>query len=470
MPDLLWREAALSEQLRSDTETASLWRRVQAGGGGEAARGVVAAYFPDDRVSGFFQRRISIGPDEAAVVIRDGRIVDTYHQKKLAAGGVWAWVKSLFGVEHSYRLLIVNLSPFPTLIPFGAGASGGGAAEMVLSRDRERVTGTLKLTLQVNFDRVHNLLGVMRGANVLFAGFLAEQVRDEVVARVLLPLIAEHDAKELRANVALQDKVQAEVFRVVERFFGDLGFFVRSATVNWAATEEDQVGAAVRDLERSRALAQAEARDRQAATRDQHEVLRLDRELEDSRDIERQTRLHQAELQRQMAAATGEVERKRVGVEMAKLDLEIQRLGAEQRLSELARVKEIERQDRQAHLEMKRQDDTERERAAAAVEADRATGLKDLSADRILALSAAKSASASAALAEKFKAEAVAAKEGARAAEKGAERMQEQAARFGDQMAQVAASAARGGAKCPGCGRETSPAWRACPYCAAKLA
>jgi hypothetical protein len=103
-----------------------------------------------------------------------------------------------------------------------------------------------------------------------------------------------HDHTELRANPGLQDRVQAELMREVQRVVGDMGLMVRSSSLNFALNAEEQQAIQLRTLERRERLVQdAFERAKREVQRDTEGTLLR---LESTQDIEKLKRMNEGEL------------------------------------------------------------------------------------------------------------------------------------------------------------------------------
>lgn len=189
---------------------------------------LLGEYVPIDKFKGFVEQRLGIGPDLLALLIRDGQIVEASHGAHISVGGFWRGIKdALFG-QHALRLLIADLKPFQLQ-----------SAAQAVTRDHVQVAGEFTIDLQVNPEKPANVLGLMKEHTVVTKTDVLNRLVPHLGDRVLEASVGRVDALGLRGNVALQDKVQAEVMTEVERIAGDLGLLVRSVSLRWAFNEEE---------------------------------------------------------------------------------------------------------------------------------------------------------------------------------------------------------------------------------------
>ena len=203
----------------------------------------------------------------------------------------------------------------------------------------------------------------------------------------MLPAIGSHASTELRGNTGLQDQIQAEAMREVERIAGDLGLRVLAVSVYWAVGEEE-----TRRLEAARAQREDEDSDRALKRRLRelergHEAttwqLRTDLDedkvrvgsenelalflqqnalrLEDARDLARRVRDREhleAELarakQRRDAARGEALEKVQDAVERKKLEIEMRRYDVEFDAEVRRMSAQLDRMDQQQTLDLAR--------------------------------------------------------------------------------------------------------------------
>lgn len=199
----------------------------------------LAAYLPDDEFKGILEKRIAIPPDCAALLIRDGQLVQALHGGHLSVGGLWQSLKNLVGGDHALRLLVADLKPFP----LRTGLEG-------FTRDKVAVQAEIAFELQLDPERAENLLGLVANGRSLVKADVLARVAPHLRERVFVHELVQHDAADLRANRGLQDRFQADAMREVERIAGDLGLLVRAVTVVWGLTEDEAQALQVRRLQR----------------------------------------------------------------------------------------------------------------------------------------------------------------------------------------------------------------------------
>jgi len=215
---------------------------------------LLGEYISLDQFQGVIEQRLAVGPDLMAMLIRDGQIAQAAPGGHFSIGGVWRSIKDAIGGRHALRLLIADLKPFQLTVPATA-----------LTRDNVPVAGEFTIELQVNPERPAGILGLMKEHSAVTKTSILSRLSPHIGERVLSAAIRQVDALELRGNIGLQDKIQADAMKEVERIAGDLGLLARIVSVTWALNEEEQALVVKRQLEREQ---EALERDFQILTRE----------------------------------------------------------------------------------------------------------------------------------------------------------------------------------------------------------
>lgn len=190
---------------------------------------LLAEYVPLEKFKGVLEQRLAIGPDMLALLIRDGQIAEASAGAHFAIGGIWRTVKDAVAGRHALRLLVADLKPFQLTTPGKA-----------LTRDHVEIACEFTIDLQVNPEKPANVLGWMKEHTAVTKASVLERLSPHLAERVLNSAVVRVDAVELRGNVGLQDKVQADAMKEVERLVADIGLLARSVTVGWGTNEEEK--------------------------------------------------------------------------------------------------------------------------------------------------------------------------------------------------------------------------------------
>ncbi len=237
-------------------------------------RDTLAEYVPLEDFKGILQQRIGVSPDHAALLIRDGKLVQAFAGGHFSVGGVWQGLKNMIGGQHALRLLIADLKPFHV-----DGEVDG------LSADQVPLAASIAIELQLNPEKPENILGLIQQKGSLTRSDVYERLMPHLRDRVFGSVLRQVNASEVRGNIPMQDKIQADMMLEAERLFGDVGLMVRSASLTWALNDEERAAVERRRRERQREM--------------------LDHDFEHKkRDLERENEAKEFVLRSDLAAET----------------------------------------------------------------------------------------------------------------------------------------------------------------------
>jgi len=212
---------------------------------------MLAEFMRQDEFKAFFEKRFAVPPDYAALLFKNGELIDAFKGGHFSVGGIADRLKSLIGGSTHVSMLIADLKPFQVQIVLKS-----------TSRDKVDIAGVLTLELQVNPDKTSNILGMMHGVTraasqdntpgrkALAKADILARIRAHLVDRVFEAILGQVDAVDIRGNISLQDKLQADILKEVERVVGDLGLIVRSTSIEWNQNSEEAAEQARMDAER----------------------------------------------------------------------------------------------------------------------------------------------------------------------------------------------------------------------------
>lgn len=201
---------------------------------------IIAEYVRENELKSFFEKRLATPPDHMAMLIRNGQIVDTFKGAHFSIGGIFSKLKSLVVGSTHVSILLADLKPFSVQTQFQA-----------ITQDKVPVACTCTLELQIDPDRPENVMGLVNSCGYLTREEVLSRTEPHLVDRVIANAIERVPATEIRGNRGLQDHLQAEIMREVERVVGQLGLQVRACSMEWAlnAVEVEEMEQATLDRE-----------------------------------------------------------------------------------------------------------------------------------------------------------------------------------------------------------------------------
>ncbi len=204
---------------------------------------LLAEFVRESDLRNFFEARFAAPPDLAALLFRNGELIDAFKGVHFSTGGFVNAIKSIAGGSSHIAIMLADLKPFPVQLPFHG-----------VSKDDLQIAGLATLELQVNPEKPSNILGMMGGVSrsndardglplgrrALSRTDVLDRIAPHLADRVFEAAIRRVNANEIRGDRGLQDKIQADIMKEVERITGDLGLLVRSVSVEWAINEAER--------------------------------------------------------------------------------------------------------------------------------------------------------------------------------------------------------------------------------------
>ena len=269
---------------------------------------MLAEFMRQSEFKSFFEKRFAVPPDYAALLFKNGQLIDAFKGGHFSVGGVVDKLKGIVGGSTHIGMMIADLKPFSVQTALKA-----------LSKDKVEIAGVATLELQVDPDKPSNILGMMHGVTrsgedpetpgrkALSKADVMERIRPHLSDRVFEAAIGRMDAAEIRGEAGLQDMIQADIMKEVERVVGDLGLLVRAVSIEWAINANE-----VAEMQR------AEADRRQDALDHQLEIIK--REVEREQDATEITLKSQVDLAKLQNASEDELKQMALKSEIEFLD------------------------------------------------------------------------------------------------------------------------------------------------------
>tara|TARA_Y100000590_G_scaffold95960_1_gene108937 strand:- start:6348 stop:7994 length:1647 start_codon:yes stop_codon:yes gene_type:complete len=219
---------------------------------------------------GFFGN-IVVGPNEAAVIIRNGKIEQTITASSQNTSGIWDNFKRLWGGKPDLEVIFVDTSPLDFSFYIGSsdrredGIQTGHLSESrddayrtledrsrnridtttltitALTSDGQNVSAEVNVTLKIEVDDAALLTGLLRGKRALADWDIAALVRDELLAKSFVPLIGRHSGSDIRGNQNLMNEIVQSAESTMRHTFDLYGLNLINMYVNWGLTAEDKL-------------------------------------------------------------------------------------------------------------------------------------------------------------------------------------------------------------------------------------
>jgi hypothetical protein len=268
----------------------------------------VAGKLEPSELPGFLRKQVVVGPNEAAMVLRDGQPVEVLTEARVKVADVFDRIKSLFGLGPDLQVFFLDLSPFDVVLFLGqslTGASSGGStlftsksqappasqidllpaaqhagwtasadawsqesgttavrldfsqvALVALSADREIVQAVCNIRLRIDINpedpatAAAKVASLLKGKRALATWDIAALLRDEVFAKLLVPELAALPAARLRTDQGLLTRLESQSRDVLQRTLAGCGLRLERFSIAWGLTEEERAEIAQRRAER----------------------------------------------------------------------------------------------------------------------------------------------------------------------------------------------------------------------------
>jgi RNA polymerase subunit RPABC4/transcription elongation factor Spt4 len=352
-------------------------------------RETIAACVAAAEVPGFLSKRVTVGPNEAALVVRDGQLESVLTEGRVEVADLFDRIATWFGGGADVTVFFVDLAPFDVTIYLGestaqaASAAGesvtGGeygwtddamwasrSASAItqvdvsqltvaaLSSDREVVQAGCHLRLAVNIDSaapmaaVGPLIGLLRGKRALATWDVAALLRDAVVARVLVPEVARHPASALRGDTDLLARIEAATRQQLAHTLAGCGLRLDQFQLVWGLTESERADLARQRAAREEAALEFAKNRRAAQLARDHDLERL--RLQNLNDLKQaqargdeqlKTLLLLGELERDRLAAGNQVDLAKIDAALRDVTLAVEQKEATARLEQRRAADEL---------------------------------------------------------------------------------------------------------------------------------
>lgn len=211
---------------------------------------VVAKLIPKGEIRGLLKQDVIVGPDEAIVLIRNGRIEDIANQTRIKSvgGGFNNWLSSKLSVGENLDLMFVNLRPIDLKIDVKGTTKDyvdvGGEGTFRFQID---VNGAAKLLSMLNIKTSTKETGlIFKSKTVEESAFLTEddlinKFKSEMNVKVFSPHISAHTADDFRGNQQMTKDMETAIITQMNKTLSLFGMNALDLFVNWQGTEFDAV-------------------------------------------------------------------------------------------------------------------------------------------------------------------------------------------------------------------------------------
>ena len=155
---------------------------------------IVARMIDSGSIQSWSAKNIVLKPNETCVIMADGKVQDILSETVLKnyVGGFTRWLGSKIGVgSRDHKMIFAMTGPMDLLFKMEGATADGGI-----------VRGMLNVRLQIQRDDVPKLINIFTNSGrVLNRGFFVNMYENEVMSRVVKPIIAKQaDINAIRSS------------------------------------------------------------------------------------------------------------------------------------------------------------------------------------------------------------------------------------------------------------------------------
>ena len=182
----------------------------------------------DDRKG--FRQRVQANADEIVIVRKNGQVTDVYSEdsKPTKSSGV-----EVFKVTKTRFNIVFWLGDEDTLATNNKNFTFGLP---VLSKDGQIIPARINLWLEVDEDLAENTLLLLRGQDSLNRYDIANEIREDLLGKVLALELNQYTFDELRGNRDLLEELGKSIQREITTSISQFGLRVQDYSINWGLT------------------------------------------------------------------------------------------------------------------------------------------------------------------------------------------------------------------------------------------
>ena len=192
--------------------------------------GIIAQYFLDRKVK--HGEKVVLKPNEACVVVENGRIVGISTQTKMEVNPKVGMLSRIFGSgQPSRAFLFVMLGPHNLLLRVGGKTSDG-----------HELNGMVSIKVEFSVEDLGKLLQFpAKGEAVIGIDHIINAVESQVHSIVGSEIIGPNTLEEIRTNPELQEDLAAAIIAGMKKSMGTFGLSVLGTYANWNETEFERL-------------------------------------------------------------------------------------------------------------------------------------------------------------------------------------------------------------------------------------
>ncbi len=237
---------------------------------------LVAMKVPKGDIRGFIKKDIIINPGEAAVVIKEGKIVDVITQAKVRGfgGGFGNWVGRILGKGEDEILLFVDTSEKTMEFPIKE-----------TSKDRIEQKGVCRIKFKVNPMGSISLIHNMGHKNILTVSELENRFKEELRGAIF-STVGKYTADEFHGNEEIIKEIERKSSEWMQTTFQMWGLTPIKIYTNWEKNAYEELIEYKRQIQMTMERKDIDQQAKLEEMRRAHEIKMKEQEAEHEREIE----------------------------------------------------------------------------------------------------------------------------------------------------------------------------------------
>ena len=192
------------------------------------------------------RRKMQAGPDELVIVQRNGEIFDVFSEERKTTRSVGEFFLSLIGKGPKYEIYKASTTRFQVIFWLGEDVSKATGHKSfafglpVKTKDGHTVAAKITLWLQLRNDSHENIVYLLHGRDSVNRYDIADEIKDDLLSKVLNVQLGQYNYEELHANPSLLDDIATAIKSEVSNTLHTYGLNLQNSSINWAFSEGEE--------------------------------------------------------------------------------------------------------------------------------------------------------------------------------------------------------------------------------------
>lgn len=190
---------------------------------------------------GFFSKKITLGPNEGAVVYKDGKVDSVLTEGTYHTASLWERVKGWFGAPTEVQVVSFRTTPFTGHVFLGINETDSDRTinRQALTLDGAKLIAECEYTLSIPTTPSANPDRLLGQHEAIATWSICGEVGKLLFSRVLQPMLARVRLDEIRGNTELIAKLETEARIAVAQRYAESGLQLDTLRIIWGLSDEE---------------------------------------------------------------------------------------------------------------------------------------------------------------------------------------------------------------------------------------